>query len=140
MYPLLLLAVLVFCGGGDAMAKVFEETGQRAWDGMYFLILFAAAACLTLVLLLAEKKRSGKKVIGKEFAAGFLVGIPVGYQLLQIMIYSFGDTIYMLPSISLLNMAVTIIIIISISVVTGLYFLGKIRKLNMTDSLKELER
>ena len=76
VYPLLLLAVLVFCGGGDAMAKVFEETGQRAWDGMYFLILFAAAACLTLVLLLAEKKRSGKKVIGKEFAAGFLVGIP----------------------------------------------------------------
>jgi len=71
---------------------------------------------------------------------GFLVGIPVGYQLLQIMIYSFGDTIYMRPSISVLNLAVTILIIISVSVVTGLYFLGKIRKLNMADSLKELER
>ncbi len=71
---------------------------------------------------------------------GFLAGIPVGYQLLLLMIYSFGDTIYMRPSISMLNMAITIIIIISVSVVTGLYFLGKIRKLNMADSLKELER
>ena len=76
VYPLLLLAVLVFGGSGDAMAKVFEETGQRAWDGMYFLILFAAAACLTFVLLLIEQRSSGKKVIRKEFAAGFLVGIP----------------------------------------------------------------
>lgn len=71
---------------------------------------------------------------------GFLAGIPVGYQLLQIMIYSFGDTIYMRPSISVMNLVVTILIIISVSVVTGLYFLGKIRKLNMADSLKELER
>lgn len=71
---------------------------------------------------------------------GFLVGIPVGYQLLLLMIYSFGDTIYMRPSISMLNLAVTILIIISVSVVTGLYFLSKIRKLNMVDSLKDLER
>ena len=71
---------------------------------------------------------------------GFLAGIPVGYQLLLLMIYSFGETIYMRPSISMLNLAISIVIIISVSVVTGLYFLGKIRKLNMADFLKELER
>ena len=76
VYPLLLLAVLFFGGSGDAMAKVFEETGQRGWDGMYFLVLFMTAAGLTFVLLLIEKRRSGKKLIWKEFAAGFLVGVP----------------------------------------------------------------
>ncbi len=76
IYPLLLLAVLLFCGGGDAMAKVFEETGQRSMDGMYFLILFATAAVLTFLLLLLERQRTGKKLVWKEFAAGALVGVP----------------------------------------------------------------
>lgn len=76
VYPLLLIAVLIFCGGGDAMAKVYEEVGPRAKDGMYFLILFATAAVLTFGLLLFEKRKSGKRLIWKEFAAGILVGIP----------------------------------------------------------------
>ena len=76
VFPLLLLLVLIFCGGGDAMAKVFEEVGQRGHDGAYFLILFAMAAVLTFALLLIEKKKSGKRLIWKEFAAGVLVGIP----------------------------------------------------------------
>lgn len=76
VYPLLLLALLVFCGGGDAMAKIFEEVGRRGQDEMYFLILFATAAVLTFGLLLFEKQKRGKKLIWKEFAAGILVGIP----------------------------------------------------------------
>jgi len=76
VYPLLLLAVLLFCGGADAMAKIFEQIGERAQDGNYFLILFATAALLAAVLLLIERKKTGKKIILKEFAAGVLVGIP----------------------------------------------------------------
>lgn len=79
VYPLLLLLVLLFCGGGDAMAKVFQEVGQRGMDGAYFLILFSMAAVLTFCLLLLEKKASGRKLIWKEFAAGILVGIPNYY-------------------------------------------------------------
>ena len=58
------------------MAKVFEQVGQRSQDGNYFLILFATAAVLTFILLLIERKRSGKRLLWKEFAAGVLVGIP----------------------------------------------------------------
>lgn len=76
VHPLLLLMVLLFVGGGDAMAKVFEQLGQREQDGNYFLVLFAMAAVLTFALLLWERKRTGKKIIWKEFAAGILVGIP----------------------------------------------------------------
>ncbi len=76
VYPLLLLFVLVFVGGGDAMAKVYEAVGQRDKDGFYILILFVTAAILTIGLLFFEKRKSGKRIIWKEFAAGILVGIP----------------------------------------------------------------
>ncbi|MBR6299817.1 MAG: DMT family transporter [Clostridia bacterium] len=76
IYPLLLIALLLFCGGGDAMAKIFEQVGRRDQDGEYFLILFVTATILTIGLLLHERLKKGKKVIWKEFAAGILVGIP----------------------------------------------------------------
>ncbi len=76
VYPLFLLAALLFCGSSDAMAKIFEEIGKRGSDGLYFLILFATAAVFTAILLLNEKIKKGKKLIWKEFAAGILVGIP----------------------------------------------------------------
>ncbi len=76
IYPILLLLVLLFVGGGDAMAKIFDQLGERSQDGNYFLILFVTAAVLVLILLFIEKGRSGKPFLWKEFAAGVLVGIP----------------------------------------------------------------
>ena len=76
VYPLLLILVLVFCGSADAMAKVYEQVGHPQNGGMYFLILFATAACLTFGLLIHEKIKNKCKVRWKEFAAGILVGIP----------------------------------------------------------------
>jgi len=76
VHPLLLLLVLLFCGGGDAMAKVFNELGQKGKDSFYFLVLFATASVLTIILLFLERQKNGKKVIWKEFAAGVFVGIP----------------------------------------------------------------
>jgi len=76
VHPLLLLIVLLSCGGGDAMAKLFDHFGQRSRDSLYFLILFTVAAVITLILLLAEQHKTGKKVSVKEFMAGILVGIP----------------------------------------------------------------
>ena len=74
--PVLLLAVLLACGFADAMAKVFEHVGKREEDQLYFLILFTAAALITGCLLLAEYKKTGKKISGKEFLTGILIGIP----------------------------------------------------------------
>ena len=74
--PVLLLAVLLACGFADAMAKVFEHVGKREEDQLYFLILFAAAALITCFLMYMEYRKTGKKLSGKEFLAGILVGIP----------------------------------------------------------------
>ena len=73
---LLLLAVLLACGGGDAMAKIFERAGSRDMDSMYFFLLFFWAFLFALLLMFLELKRTGKRVNGKEFLAGILVGIP----------------------------------------------------------------
>lgn len=71
---------------------------------------------------------------------GFIVGIPISYIVLSILMPAFGKNIYLKPSISLLNMAITLTIIVSVSVIMNIYFERKIKKLDMVDSLKEFER
>lgn len=71
-----LLAVLLTFGSADAMAKVFEQLGDRAKDGLYFLILFCTAAVLAIGLLLYERQKTGAKVMIREVLAGIAVGIP----------------------------------------------------------------
>ena len=74
--PLLLFLVLVTFGGGDAMARIFNHVGVESENSLYFLILFTIAAILTLILLLLEYRKTGKKLLLKEFLVGILVGIP----------------------------------------------------------------
>ena len=74
--PLLLLLVLVTFGGGDAMARIFNHVGLESENQLYFLILFTVASILTLILLILEYRKTGKKLILKEFLVGILVGIP----------------------------------------------------------------
>ena len=71
---------------------------------------------------------------------GFILGIPIGYYILSIVIPAFGNNFYLVPSISPANIAITFLIILSTSFITTLFFSYKIRKLDMADSLKELER
>ncbi len=71
-----LLLTMLAGGGGDSMAKVFEQFGSRAEDNLYFLILFLTAGCFCAFLAFLERRRSGKKILLKEFSAGLLVGIP----------------------------------------------------------------
>ncbi len=72
----LLLLTLAASGCADAMAKVFDGFGDRNQDSLYFFWLFVTAVLLCAVLAVLEKKRSGKGIRLKEFAAGVLVGIP----------------------------------------------------------------
>lgn len=74
-FPLLLLTLLAG-GCADSMAKVFEQLGDRAEDGTYFFWLFLTAAFFTLLLALRERRRTGKKRLPKELAAGVAVGVP----------------------------------------------------------------
>lgn len=71
---------------------------------------------------------------------GFILGIPIGKWILSILIPAFGNNFYLLPKISVKTMVISFIIIISTSIITTSLFSGKIKKLNMTDALKDLER
>ena len=70
---------------------------------------------------------------------GFLLGIPVGYYVLSILVPAFGKDLYFLPSISTANLAFTFAIMVVVSIFVILLFSRKIKKLDMVESLKELE-
>ena len=72
----ILLLTLLCCGGADAMAKVFEQLGVQSESTRYFFWLFLTALGLSAVLALDERRRSGKRLLPKELAAGLLAGIP----------------------------------------------------------------
>ena len=74
-FPLLLLTLLAG-GCADSMAKVFEQLEDRAEDGLYFFWLFLTAAVFTALLALWERRRSGKRILPRELAAGVAVGVP----------------------------------------------------------------
>ena len=52
---------------------------------------------------------------------------------------SSGDSFYILPSISLMNLVITAIITFSLSILVNLMFSRKIKKLDMVESLKSAE-
>lgn len=72
----LLLLTLLCSGGADAMSKVFEELGNPAENTRFFFWLFVTALLLTVCMALWEWKRTGKRLVLREFAAGAAVGVP----------------------------------------------------------------
>ncbi len=77
-FPLLLLTLLAG-GCADTMAKVFERLGSRTEDVAYFFWLFLTAALFTALLALRERRRTGKRILLRELAAGVAVGVPNYY-------------------------------------------------------------
>lgn len=67
------LVLLLLCGGGgDVMAKVFEEVGEKTLEKQFLVYTFAAALVLCLMLMLSKKQRPG----AAELLVGALIGIP----------------------------------------------------------------
>ena len=73
---MLLLLTLLFFGAGDSISKVFENVGSRQQDSLLFFYLFVTAAVLTAILAFFEYRKTGRKILPKEMAAGIAVGIP----------------------------------------------------------------
>ncbi|WP_405294931.1 hypothetical protein [Methanobrevibacter sp.] len=70
---------------------------------------------------------------------GFILGIPLGLYILELMWMSSGDAFYIVPSLTVTNVLLTAAIIFTLSIVVNLMFSRKIKKLNMVESLKHLE-
>ena len=73
---LLPLMTLLLVGASDGMSKVFERLGSRAEDALYFLYVFTVAALLAGLLVLLEKRRSGRGLTWGDLGRGAAVGVP----------------------------------------------------------------
>lgn len=134
---------------------------MAAWVLIYSLI--AAASILSIVVLYnlgllsfteIEREIATLKVLGFNTKAlrkllltqnlwftaiGFIVGVPIGYWILKIMWSSAGEGYYVLPRLSITNVLLTAIITFALSIIVNLLFSGKIKKLDMVESLKNGE-
>lgn len=70
---------------------------------------------------------------------GFVIGVPLGRELLQYLWGTMGDSFYLKANISLKTLIITFLITYVVSILVNLMFSGKIKKLNMVESLKDNE-
>ena len=143
------------------MTTSWDEMTESMMLLVYILIFFA---CLLAVVVLynlgllsfteIEREIATLKVLGFKTSAlrrllltqnlwftaiGFILGLPLGYYILDIMWQSSGDSFYILPSISLSNFLLTAVITFALSILVNLLFSRKIKKLDMVESLKGVE-
>ena len=143
------------------MTSSWDELTEAMWLLIYILIFFASLLAVVVLYNLGllsfteiEREIATLKVLGFKTGAlrkllltqnlwftavGFLLGLPVGYYILAIMWESSGDSFYILPSISLTNFLLTAAITFSLSILVNLMFSRKIKKLDMVESLKDVE-
>lgn len=143
------------------MTTSWDEMTESMMLLVYILIFFA---CLLAVVVLynlgllsfteIEREIATLKVLGFKTgslrrllltqnlwftAIGFILGLPLGYYILDIMWQSSGDSFYILPSISLSNFLLTAVITFALSILVNLLFSRKIKKLDMVESIKGVE-
>lgn len=70
---------------------------------------------------------------------GFILGIPLGFYFMTLMMDAAGDSLYYIPSITWGNIILTAVITFAISIGVNLMFSDKINNLNMVEALKDVE-
>ena len=143
------------------MTSSWDELTEAMWLLIYILIFFASLLAVVVLYNLGllsfteiEREIATLKVLGFKTKSlrkllltqnlwftsiGYILGIPVGYYILKVMWDSSGDSFYILPSISLMNLILTAAITFSLSILVNLMFSRKIKKLDMVESLKSAE-
>ena len=67
-----LISMLLACGMGDAMAKVFTESGAAALESQFLFYTFAVAMLLCFVCMTVKGQRIGMQ----EAVFGFMIAVP----------------------------------------------------------------
>ncbi|MER2014224.1 MAG: ABC transporter permease [Methanobrevibacter sp.] len=142
---------------------------KESWDNvthavmmMVYVVTFVAVALAILVLynlgILSftemEREIATLKVLGFKTdvlrkllltqnviftAIGFVLGIPLGFYFMTLMMNAAGDSLYYVPSLTLGNILLTAVITFAISIGVNLMFSDKINDLNMVEALKDVE-
>ena len=145
----------------DDIEKRWDEITETAWVLIYILSLFA---CILAVIVLynlgllsfteIEREIATLKVLGFKSNAlrrllltqnlifttiGFILGVPLGIYVLDLMWASSGNSFYTIPKLTITNLILSASITFSISILVNLMFSNKIKKLDMVESLKANE-
>ena len=72
-------------------------------------------------------------------AIGFILGIPLGFYFMTLMMDAAGDSLYYIPSLTWGNILLTAAITFTISIGVNLMFSDKISDLDMVEALKDVE-
>jgi len=72
-------------------------------------------------------------------AIGYLLGIPLGFYFMTLMLNAAGDSLYYVPSLTLGNLILTAVITFTISIGVNLLFSDKISDLDMVEALKDVD-
>ena len=67
-----LIGMLLSCGMGDAMSKIFTESGVAALEGQFLFYTFAVAMGLAFVCMKVKKQKIGRR----EAVFGTLIAVP----------------------------------------------------------------
>lgn len=102
-----LLAMLLMCGGADAMAKVFEVMGPATLSNQYLYYTFTVALALCIALVIYNKERPGLR----EFLFGAAIGIPNFFSS-KFLLLSLTDlpAVVVFPSFSIATMLITTLV------------------------------
>ena len=139
----------------------WNESTKSLWFLIYILIFFACILAVVVLYNLGllsfteiEREIATLKVLGFKSSdlrrllltqnmiftvIGFIFGVPLGFYILKVMWQTSGDNLYTIPSLSLTNIVLTAAITFSLSIIVNLMFSGKIKKLDMAESLKRQE-
>ena len=142
---------------------------EKSWDQittsvmmMVYVVIFVAVALAFLVLynlsILSftemEREIATLKVLGFKTnvlrkllltqnliftAIGFILGIPLGFYFMTLMMDAAGDSLYYIPKLTWGNILLSALITFSISIFVNIMFSDKINDLNMVEALKDVE-
>ena len=142
---------------------------ERGWDElnqttMLIIYILSFLACVLAVIVLynlgllsfteIEREIATLKVLGFKSsylrrllltqnlvftAIGFILGVPLGFYMLNMMWASSNNSIYVVPSLTITNLVLSAVITFSLSILVNLLFSNKIKNLDMVESLKDNE-
>ena len=145
------------------------ESLEESWDQittsammMVYVVIVVAVALAVLVLynlgILSftemEREIATLKVLGFKTnvlrkllltqniiftAIGFILGIPLGFYFMTVMMGAAGDSLYYIPTLTWGNILLSALITFAISIGVNVLFSDKIKDLNMVEALKDVE-
>ena len=145
----------------DTLTESWDQMMESSMSIVYLLVVFATLLSVIVLynlglLSYTEIKRelATLKVLGFKTSKlrrllltqnlwfttiGFVIGVPLGIAVLQYLFGTMGDSFYLPVHLSLKTLVITFLITYVVSVLVNLMFSGKLKKLDMVESLKDNE-